>query len=257
MIGDYLNIVMETPSGFPINVTYRGEKNDYNTLRACIMEDEYKIESLNLKAGDWAIDVGAHIGGVSLYLASKGINVVAVEPIPENVTALKRHIELNPDLPGKIHVLHKAIDSRAGRKVFVNYFDTSNEHGLVHEFIGSIADKAALNPACKSGRSIEVKTISLTNIFNDFKIDKCCFLKMDCEGGEWKAFSKISNSILDKITFIVGEIHSISPPMPPIVDHGALLKFMKGRFVDISEEYEPIYSKPGKLTHFAYHHKDA
>ena len=40
-------------------------------------------------------DIGANVGSFTIYAASSGINVVAVEPVPANLLLLSRNIDLN------------------------------------------------------------------------------------------------------------------------------------------------------------------
>lgn len=49
----------------------------------------------DMKAGEVLYDVGANIGVYTLYAASRGVNVVAFEPVLENYMRLVQNIELN------------------------------------------------------------------------------------------------------------------------------------------------------------------
>jgi tRNA A58 N-methylase Trm61 len=59
--------------------------------------DYYLMRTAVFREGDTVVDVGAHSGVVSIYLAKKYpfIKVYAIEPDPVNHTLLKRNIELN------------------------------------------------------------------------------------------------------------------------------------------------------------------
>jgi FkbM family methyltransferase len=49
----------------------------------------------SMQPGEVLFDIGANIGIYTLYAASRGIKVVAVEPVLENYTRLVQNIELN------------------------------------------------------------------------------------------------------------------------------------------------------------------
>ena len=59
-----------TPRGRSVSLSYREDTNDYNALRSCLDEDEYRLAELTLTGT--ALDVGAHIGGVTVALALGG-----------------------------------------------------------------------------------------------------------------------------------------------------------------------------------------
>jgi predicted RNA methylase len=60
---------------------------------------------------------------------------------------------------------------------------------------------------------INKKINSLDEIFNKYKIKECNFLKVDCEGCEYKIFKKINQSNLKKIKYIALEIHLFNEKM--------------------------------------------
>jgi hypothetical protein len=51
------------------------------------------------------------------------------------------------------------------------------------------------------------KVESLNAVFKKYKVEENCFLKVDCEGGEYKIFQNVSMSYLKKIDNISFEIH--------------------------------------------------
>lgn len=60
-----------------------------------------------------AVDVGAHIGGHSLWLAlAMGLDVVAIEPNPATITELRRNVDANP--AANIRVIEAAAGAEPG-----------------------------------------------------------------------------------------------------------------------------------------------
>ena len=49
----------------------------------------------DMEPGEVLYDVGANVGVYALYAASRGIKVVAIEPVFENFSRLMQNIELN------------------------------------------------------------------------------------------------------------------------------------------------------------------
>jgi len=54
---------------------------------------------------------------------------------------------------------------------------------------------------------------SLNEIFSRYKIKKCDFLKIDCEGCEYQIFKRINKKNLNKIKYIAFEIHLFNKKM--------------------------------------------
>ncbi len=79
-------LVLARPDKAGLSDALRRMETDYYLSRAAIFRE-----------GDIVVDVGAHVGVVSIYLGRKYpfIRVYAVEPEPTNFECLKRNIELN------------------------------------------------------------------------------------------------------------------------------------------------------------------
>ena len=56
-------------------------------------------------------------------------------------------------------------------------------------------------------KSVKVKCITLEDIFNEYKINQCDFLKMDCEGAEYDILLSTGGETLRKIKQINMEYH--------------------------------------------------
>ena len=55
----------------------------------------YDFDSIPFERGDVVLDIGAHKGGISCYLAKRWGAVLAFEPVPENFVRMCANIELN------------------------------------------------------------------------------------------------------------------------------------------------------------------
>jgi len=65
----------------------------------------------------------------------------------------------------------------------------------------------------KSIKIINQRLISLNSLFQQYKINHCDFLKIDCEGSEYKILKNTSTKTLKKIKYIAFEIHLFNNEM--------------------------------------------
>lgn len=133
-----------------------------------------------------AIDIGAHIGGSSIYFASLGAEVYAFEPDKDSFELLLRNVKEN-GFENKIHCFNKAVGT----------IDTINIH----------PKNSGMNGVFNPGIPEKVETISLDEIFKQNNIEHCDLLKVDCEGGEYDFFPSASVETLRKIKQISMELH--------------------------------------------------
>jgi len=70
-------------------------------------------------------------------------------------------------------------------------------------------------PSSKS--SVNVKSITLQNIFEENNISHCNFLKLDCEGAEYEILCNLPTKYFKKIDKIVMECHFVDKK-PELID---------------------------------------
>lgn len=112
-----------------------------------------------------ALDIGAHIGAVSVYLARKFERVVAFEAVPSTFEFLRQN---TTELPN-IDALNMAVGPVAGEVYFSHYA----KHGQLSHVAGNSEETSALRIG-----PIPVCTIDSFN-FHDVS-----FIKIDVEGFE-------------------------------------------------------------------------
>ena len=131
---------IKTPWGVEVAIFTREGTNDWNTLYSCIAEDEYKIGELQVDHGkSTAVDIGAHAGGCSLAMLSRGFKVIAVEPLPENAELIMKNVKAN-GWENNFTLHHKAINEVSGKEVVLRYGNENTESGSHHRFIGNTID---------------------------------------------------------------------------------------------------------------------
>ena len=160
-----------------------------------IKKNEYLFDDFTCKQGDIMIDIGAHVGMISILYAKlyPTLQVYAFEPIPDNYKALLKNIEINN--VRNITAINKAV-TKDGRKLnmIINFGD--NTGGATH---------CLQNMKLPGHQNYTVESTTLNQIFNTHKIKACKILKIDCEGAEHEIL--LNTNLLDKIEYLMGEFH--------------------------------------------------
>jgi FkbM family methyltransferase len=145
---------------------------------------DYGADKLNLNKSSIVVDIGAHVGVVSMSLAKRyGCKVIAFEPNPDNFARLLENIIAN-NLGSLITALPCAVTGD-GRKVKIGT-DTDNSGG--NDIYGD---------------GVEVESVTLAEIM-DRAIGTVDLLKIDAEGAEYEILKDVD---LSNIRAIRGEFH--------------------------------------------------
>jgi FkbM family methyltransferase len=163
---------------------------------------------LNL-SGDLFVDVGAHVGYMSLMARRQFKKVIAIEPHPSNFAILKDAIQkVNAT---NIQALQLAVSDSSKDKIPLFIGNSTGTHSLLHNFAGGDhgfsgvwkAEKSSKTMATK-GDTIYVETITLGDLLaSESHID---LIKVDVEGAEW-AVLRGAESIVDRVKTWIVEIH--------------------------------------------------
>jgi len=194
---------VETPHGNPARFKTRSGTSDLATVGASNrlwgnLVDEYHIPS---GLTGWALDVGAHIGSVTvpLLLDNPELRVVAVEAVPPNVDLLLDNLALN-GVEGRCYVM-SAVAWDKGRYLDVEYGYTGSEVAETHAYIGSVTPWMDA-PGDKVSASVSVLTLKAAIDLTEGQ--GFVWVKTDCEGCEHRFFK---GPLLAKIGIIEGEWH--------------------------------------------------
>lgn len=138
------------------------------------------------------IDIGGHIGGTTLYYATKEATVYSYEPEKENYELLIKNIRLN-GVEDKVHHFNKGIGNRGKRKLWLfkgNFGMPSMMEGQYtqHRTKWEWADVIPFDEAFKNLEHIDL-------------------LKVDCEGCEHEFLNTLNEEWANKIDNIVAELH--------------------------------------------------
>jgi len=118
---------------------------------------------LSIPRGGVVVDVGANVGVFSLLAARKARVVYALEPASDNFRQLTRNVTTHQ----RIHPLQLACGATDGRAVL----DTTADPVSYSLYTG--------------GGGEDVEVVTLSTLFRRLRIDRCDFLKLDCEGSEF------------------------------------------------------------------------
>ncbi len=196
-----------------INLKKTGEKflvrkknlrNDISTIYEIFVIEAYKTDFLDYIdkiRGEIVIDIGAYIGDTSVFFGKKDAVIYAYEPSKELYEIAKKNIELNNI--DNIKIFNVGIgDVNKNLKMALNKKNQSDAGNFI------IFDEFRSLNMTKKDRFLfteEVKIISLNEVLNKF--ESVYLLKMDCEGCEFPAIISVKNENLQKIKYIIMEIH--------------------------------------------------
>jgi FkbM family methyltransferase len=167
---------------------YRNDSTDGGALTHILDQTYYLfVPDLKHKSFDVIVDVGAHIGTFCIVTASKSekTRVFAIEPCKENFEILKKNISLNK--------LKNVFASN------IALSDSNGEEILFHSKVGNIAHSLTMRSL--EGEVVETKTLS--RFFSENNIEYCDFLKLNCEGSEFKIILSTPKVFLEKIKFML------------------------------------------------------
>lgn len=134
------------------------------------------------------VDVGANVGVFSLFAARAARLVYSLEPASSNFSRLVSNVSPTRN----ITPLNLACAARDGRASL----DLSDNPVSFSLMTSSCPD-----------RSETVDVITLGTLFELYKIERCDFLKLDCEGSEFEIILGADPSILNRVVRIVMEYH--------------------------------------------------
>ena len=85
----------------------------------------------------------------------------------------------------------------------------------------------------------EVDCITLKKLFDDYKIDRCDLLKIDCEGSEYDILLTTDAATMAKVGEIIMEYHSFTSYS---VDHLRNFLVKHGFRVDVQQEISKLHA---------------
>jgi FkbM family methyltransferase len=174
----------------------RMETTDWNTVQACVGEDEYGLADVNMYR-KLVFDVGAHIGSVGIWCAKRGARAVCVEPVPPNVELIRTNAWLN-GVSDHVAVV-ETVAGRLQEVRTIRWGFAQDKTARAHAYIGD-SGRAAPDVPFESKPAVAVTFHELVAEHGEPDI-----VKLDCEGGEWAWLEETPG--MASVPLIVGEWH--------------------------------------------------
>lgn len=152
--------------------------NDVLFLLAEQAVDVYGDDYSGVQEGDIVLDLGANIGTFSRKAFNDGAAmVIAVEPSPLNVEALRRNFAKEID-EGRFVLVPKAVWNEPGNMT-------------LQVFENSALDSLVMNDREEGANAseVEVQLVTIDSIVEELALERLDFLKMDIEGAEREAIA--------------------------------------------------------------------
>ena len=190
-------------------VHYRAHRGDVQGIREIFIDEIYRLP-LGL-APLSLVDLGANIGLASVWLGTTYplARIIAVEPIAENVSLLRRNAEANGL---SLEIFATAVGPESGR---VHFADSPTTN------MGRVTDQ---------GGTV-VAVTALSDVLARVTLPQA-LLKMDIEGMEGPLLTQLDPSWVRTFAVIVMEMH------PEYVNVGELVEAITRQGFDYTESYE-------------------
>ena len=159
-------------------------------------ENDYRIGSFYTpQKGDTIIDIGAHVGLFSLFIAKQQAEceVISIEASHENYPCLESNVKGTENI--KAH--HLAVGA---------------EPGWIKMLIKTNRSIDAQVCSAEKGEDGATEVVTLEHIMSFSDNERISLLKMDIEGAEYPIFKSIKDSTLSKIDRLCMEYHDNLKP---------------------------------------------
>ena len=183
--------------------TVRLRDVDGSTWAADVLDEfargMYAMRDLAFVKGDVIVDVGAHIGGVSIILATlhPKVRIIAFEPAANNYASLCSNLQANGIR--NVTAVKQAVMGERGELTL-----TWAPHATAGSTVG-LSDAARLARERGGWKSETVTCVTLDDVFAEHRIDRCSWLKLDCEAAEWGILAE--SNVLNRVDRMAVELH--------------------------------------------------
>ena len=194
IVSDFLSSVGVDEEGALYNVNGATSVASDVVVRE-LVNDPYRLKEIDFAPGDIMVDLGGHVGIVSIYLAKRFpfLTIYAYEPSPHNYRHFLDNLDAN-DI-SNVQVFNQAVTADARRLNMIAYYECNS--GGVTSQLREMKLPHRVN--------FEVDSTTLDSIFAERGIDRCKLVKIDIEGSEHEVL--MNSQCLDKVEYLVGEFH--------------------------------------------------
>ena len=191
----------------------------------CLDRDYENITAL--QDGWTVIDIGAGLGDFTAYAAQRSPTgrVLAYEPFPESFALLQQNVSLNN--LSNVEARPCAIADRPGSLALNIGIGEAVQHSTTQS----------------GANTIEVRAITLRQVFSEHGLVRCDFLKMDIEGGEYAILRGVEAGVLKRVQHIALEYHDNTPAGK----HGELVRLLQANGFQVQVRANPVHDYLGYL----------
>lgn len=182
--------ILETKSGLKIKV--RVASTDLMAFTHVWLLREYDKPGFKISSNDIIIDIGAHIGLFALFASQfcKQGQIFCFEAVRENYDLLIANLQLNKIT--NVKAFNTAVSEKIGEvKIYLN------------------EDESGHSMFVPGTKFILIKSTSLKEIIDSNNLERCDFIKMDCEGVEYEIIDSLPTDYFDKIKKMCIEYHFV------------------------------------------------
>ncbi len=166
---------------------------DLWVVKETVIDRQYEAASIPLEENWTVVDIGAAMGDYTVWAARqlpRG-RVVAVEPFPQAVELI--HLNVGQNSVSNVEVIAAAITGKSGPATLNLVGESLVQHSTTADRNGYAAQ--------------QVRSLSLAELLLEARVEKCDYLKMDCEGAEFDILFNTSPGTLQKIQRFCMEVH--------------------------------------------------
>lgn len=157
-----------------------------------------------LRPGDFIVEIGGHIGYVSMYLASlvqPGGRVVVFEPAPDNLAYIRENTRRHP----AVSVIDQAVTDHCGvARLYVEEL-TGQNNSLLSDY-ARLAENERWAYAESGKRVIEVECTSLDEFLERERAPAPSLVKVDVEGAELSVLQGMRSTLLEPRIALMVEV---------------------------------------------------
>lgn len=233
-ISDYLwerkwTYVLKLTDWKKIHLRARNEEvSDIDIVSEIFIDNDYDLSRFSELDSPTIVDIWAQIGLFSLYASInlKNPRIFSYEPFPESYSLLKQNSEWGP-------ITH--FPTAITWQTWISQLFISDSNVWWHSIIKS-----------NNWDTINIETLSLSDVMKRNKIGKIDLLKIDCEWAEYEIFFWLEYETLSKISSIYMEVH-FTPELAKKYKKYAMVDFLRSNWFEVTVLKEFQYEWEGEF----------
>lgn len=176
----------------------RRQTADKHFVKDVFIAEEYTPRGFEINETDTVVDVGGNIGAFAVFAARRAQRgrVISIEPVSENFSLLVHNLLVNGCRNATS--VRAAIARVAGPLPIHLSGEGSGSHSIHPTLLET------------TKHSEEVDGLTLADIFSRFEVQRCDFLKLDCEGAEFEILEGLPDDVGARIGKVAMEYHTNS-----------------------------------------------